>query len=385
VLAKANSAKNEFLSRMSHELRTPLNAVLGFAQLLNLDTLTSDQQTAVNQIMNGGHLLLQLIDDVLDIAQIENDRLNLSVEAVALSEFLTDVVQLVRPLAEAAGVTIDYQSKKIAVEYVHADQRRLRQVLLNLLSNAIKYNRRGGRVSVTADVLENSLVNIAVTDTGMGIRSEHLPRLFTPFDRLGAEATGIEGTGVGLALAHRLMTIMGGGLSALSESGSGSTFIATIPTAVDPQRVLRNLPAAPSGPPLDAAFEPIVPSKTVLYIEDNMSNVRLMEQLVSRRPEWRLITAGHGALGLELATASPPDLVLLDLNLPDIDGAEVLSRLRATPVTSKVRVVVVSADANPHQIRALTAAGADGYLTKPLAVQELFRTLDWQPSMPAPA
>jgi PAS domain S-box-containing protein len=385
VLDKANSAKNEFLSRMSHELRTPLNAVLGFAQLLNLDTLSSDQQTAVNQIMNGGHLLLQLIDDVLDIAQIENDRLNLSVEAIALSELLTEVIQLVRPLAATAHVTIEYHSENIAVEYVHADQRRLRQVLLNLLSNAIKYNRRGGRVSVTAEVLENSLVNIAVTDTGMGIRSEHLPRLFTPFDRLGAEATGIEGTGVGLALAHRLMTIMGGGLSALSESGSGSTFIATIPAAVDPQRVLRNLPAAPSGPPLDAAFEPIVPSKTVLYIEDNMSNVRLMEQLVSRRPEWRLITAGHGALGLELATASPPDLVLLDLNLPDIDGAEVLSRLRATPVTSKVRVVVVSADANPHQIRALTAAGADGYLTKPLAVQELFRTLDWQPSMPAPA
>ncbi|MEP6562853.1 MAG: PAS domain S-box protein, partial [Nakamurella sp.] len=242
LLAKANSAKNEFLSRMSHELRTPLNAVLGFAQLLDLDELSEDQQTAVNQIMNGGHLLLQLIDDVLDIAQIENDRLNLSVEAVALSEFLAEVVELVRPLAAAAGVTVDYRSENIAVEYVHADQRRLRQVLLNLLSNAIKYNRRGGRVSVTADVMQNSLVNIAVTDTGLGIRKEHLPRLFTPFDRLGAEATGIQGTGVGLALAHRLMTIMGGGLSAVSESGSGSTFIATIPSAADPHRVLRTLP-----------------------------------------------------------------------------------------------------------------------------------------------
>ena len=382
VLAKANSAKNEFLSRMSHELRTPLNAVLGFAQLLNMDTLTNDQQAAVNQIMNGGHLLLQLIDDVLDIAQIENDRLNLSVEAVALSEILTDAVQLVRPLATAAGVTIDYDSRTIAVEYVHADQRRLRQVLLNLLSNAIKYNRRGGRVSVTAVVLDNSLVNIAVTDTGMGIRSEHLPRLFTPFDRLGAEATGIEGTGVGLALAHRLMTIMGGGLSALSESGSGSTFIATIPAAADPHRVLRTLPEPPN-PPHEADAEPVVPSKTVLYIEDNMSNVRLMEQLVARRPQWRLITAGHGALGLELALASPPDLVLLDLNLPDTGGDEILSRLRDAPATSKVRIVVVSADANPHQIRKIKEAGADGYLTKPLAVQELFRTLDWQPSTPS--
>ncbi|MET0862940.1 MAG: PAS domain S-box protein [Nakamurella sp.] len=381
VLAKANSAKNEFLSRMSHELRTPLNAVLGFAQLLNLDTLTGDQQTAVNQIMNGGHLLLELIDDVLDIAQIENDRLNLSVEAVALNEFLTDVIQLVRPLAAAAGVTIDYQPKSIAVEYVHADQRRLRQVLLNLLSNAIKYNRRGGTVSITAEVLANQLVNIAVTDTGMGIRSEHLPRLFTPFDRLGAEATGIEGTGVGLALAHRLMTIMGGGLSAVSESGSGSTFIATIPTATDPHRVLQTLPAPP-GPPLGATTDTSMPAMTVLYIEDNMSNVRLMEQLVARRPQWRLISAGHGALGLELATASPPDLVLLDLNLPDIGGAEVLSRLRSTPATSKIRVVVVSADANPHQIRTLKEAGADGYLTKPLAVQELFATLDAQLGMP---
>ena len=381
-LDRANSAKNEFLSRMSHELRTPLNAVLGFAQLLDLDELRDDQQTAVNQILNGGHLLLQLIDDVLDIATIESDRLSLSVEAVALSEFLADVVDLVRPLAAAANVNLEYRSERIAIEYVHADQRRLRQVLLNLLSNAIKYNRAGGRVSVTAEVMEDSLVNILVKDTGVGIRTEHLPRLFTPFDRLGAEATGIAGTGVGLALAHRLMTTMGGGLSALSESGSGSTFIATIPAAPNPHHVLRNLPAEPA-PPSNSDDGPNLPSRTVLYIEDNVSNVRLMEQLIGRRPGWRLVIAGHGVLGLELATASPPDLVLLDLNLPDMDGAEVLARLRADPATSRVRIVLVSADANPHQIQRLRDAGADGYLTKPLAVQEVFEMLDSHLSGPA--
>jgi PAS domain S-box-containing protein len=381
LMEKANSAKNEFLSRMSHELRTPLNAVLGFAQLLDLDPLREDQQASVNQILNGGRLLLQLIDDVLDIAKIESDRLSLSVEAVALSEFLADVVDLVRPMAAGAGVTLDYRSEDIAIEYVHADQRRLRQVLLNLLSNAIKYNRVGGRVSVSAEVMENSLVNILVKDTGMGIRREYLPRLFTPFDRLGAEATGIEGTGVGLALSHRLMTTMGGHLSALSESGSGSTFIATIPAAADPNRVLRDLPAPSAFPPM-AHDDQIVPSRTALYIEDNVSNTRLMEQLVGRRSGWRLITAGHGVLGLELAQASPPDLILLDLNLPDMDGAEVLSRLRAEPRTSKVRIVLVSADANPHQIQRLRDAGADGYLTKPLLVQDVFEMLDWQAAKP---
>jgi PAS domain S-box-containing protein len=245
-LARANAAKNDFLARMSHELRTPLNAVLGFAQLLDLDDLTDDQHAAVRQISKGGKHLVELIDDVLDIAKIEKDQLDLSIEAFPLSAVITDTVQLIRPLADAARVRLEYQDENTTDRYVLVDQRRLRQVLLNLLSNAIKYNRPAGRVSISTALSEHGQVAIAVTDTGLGIRSDQLPRLFTPFDRLGAEATGIEGTGVGLALSRRLMLMMGGDLTAVSQEGSGSTFTVTVPAVSDSPPVRVCPSAAPA-------------------------------------------------------------------------------------------------------------------------------------------
>ena len=373
---KANAAKNEFLSRTSHELRTPLNAVLGFAQLLELDTLTltADQQDSVGHILHGGRHLLGLIDDVLDIAMIESNRMDLSLEPVRISDIITETVNMMTPLADTSGVTMAHQPGSRTDLYVLADSRRLRQVLMNLLSNAIKYNRQGGRIDVHCEESADSLVSILVKDTGRGIRAMDLPRLFTPFDRLGAQATGIEGSGVGLALSNRLMAKMGGTLQASSEMGVGSTFTISIPVATLGSRSVvatRTAAAASSGTAVSGS-----PTKTMVYIEDNISNIQLMERLINRHPQWRLIVAEHAAFGLELAASSSPDLVLLDLHLPDMDGIDVLLQLRADPQTHDIPIVVISADANPRQINRLLAAGAHQYLTKPLVVAEVVELLN---------
>jgi PAS domain S-box-containing protein len=373
---KANAAKSEFLSRMSHELRTPLNAVLGFAQLLELDELSEGQHAAVKHILRGGRHLVALIDDVLDIAKIESDRLELSLEAVLLSELLSETVALMTPVAAAAHVRLSYRQSENAGRHVHGDSRRLRQVVLNLISNAIKYNRTGGRVEVRCEFSDSVNLDIVVQDTGIGIPADELPRLFTPFDRLGAQTSAVEGSGVGLALSRRLMTTMGGTLRATSEVGMGSIFIASIPLAPSlpgPQELAVQAP--PAAPP-DTAGEVGRPTLTLLYIEDNNSNIKLMEQLLGHRPGWSMITAKTGNLGLELATARPPDMVLLDLHLPDVNGIDVLHRLRADPRTNGVRVVIVSADANPNQMNRLLAAGAYAYLTKPLDVARMLTLLD---------
>lgn len=372
---KANAAKNEFLSRMSHELRTPLNAVLGFAQLLEMDA-GPEQQDAVKQILRGGYHLLGLIDDVLDISKIENDRLDMSLELVPISELLTETVELMTPQADAAGVRLRFVTSTSAGRPVHADQRRLRQVLLNLLSNAIKYNRHGGSVEVSCEAAGPTTLAINVQDSGRGIRTEDLPRLFTPFDRLDAAGTGIDGSGVGLALSRRLMTLMGGTLTATSQAGIGSIFTAGIPFATEQwaepaAAVAGLLPKTQLGPEPTA-----IPTRTLLYVEDNSPNIHLMEQLVTRRPPWQLLVAGHGELGLELAASTQPELILLDLHLPDMHGIDILHRLRSEPATMDLKVVVLSADANPHQISRLLAAGASAYLTKPLDVGKVLEFLD---------
>ena len=371
---RANTAKNEFLSRMSHELRTPLNAVLGFAQLLELDHLGADQVNAVHHILRGGRHLLGLIDDVLDISKIEGDRLETSLELVPVSRLISETVELMSPLASAANVVLHHDVAVAANRPVRADHRRLRQVVLNLISNAIKYNRPGGRVDISCALTTPTHLDIVVRDNGRGIRAEHLPRLFVPFDRLDYASSDIEGTGVGLALSYRLMAHMDGSLTASSEFGVGSVFTASIPLATGSDV------AAPSSsaPTLhdDSRDRSDRPARTMLYIEDNSSNIDLMEQLVGRRAEWTMVVAGHGALGLELAASNAPDLVLLDLHLPDMDGIDVLHRLQADARTHHLAVVVISADASPNQIDRLLASGAQAYLTKPLMIAELLALLD---------
>ena len=366
----ANRSKSEFLSRMSHELRTPLNAVLGFAQLLELDALEPSQRESVSHILKGGRHLLDLINEVLDITRIETGNFSLSPEPVHAGDVVGDVVDLMRPLAQHHGISMTADEALACPSFVVADAQRLRQILLNLVSNAVKYNRVGGSVTIGCEEVGDDL-RITVADTGAGIDAESLPRLFTPFERLGAEHTDIEGTGVGLALSRRLAEVMGGTLDVESVVGRGSRFWIQLPRAADPM-------------PDDAELAPVepvatgdeTPGRKVLYIEDNLSNVRLVERVFEARGGLELMTASQGRMGVDLARQHQPSLVLLDLHLPDINGDEVLRQLQADPVTADIPVVMLSADATLGQTRRLLGAGARAYLTKPLDVRALLEVLD---------
>ena len=366
---QANASKSEFLSRMSHELRTPLNAVLGFAQLLELDSLNAEQAESVEQILKAGHHLLNLINEVLDISRIESGRLSLSPEPVQVRELLEECSELIRSLAAQRQIVLEADLAALEDCYVLADRQRLKQVVLNLLSNAVKYNREEGRVTVTTAAAEGDRLRIYVRDTGPGISHEKLPRLFTPFDRLGAEQTGIEGTGLGLALAQRLAEAMQGGIGVTSDAGIGSDFWVELPLAETPEAE-----AVPTHA-VHAEEGSIAQTKTVLYIEDNVSNYRLIERLLSRWPAVRLISAMQGTLGLDLVRQHRPDLILLDLHLPDISGDAVLRRLQTDPLTREIPVILISADATSGQIERLLGAGAQVYLTKPIDVRQFLSTV----------
>ena len=369
----ANRSKSEFLSRMSHELRTPLNAVLGFGQLLELDELTADQQHAVDQITKGGRHLLDLINEILDISQIESGHLTLAVEAVPLREAICESVDLVRPLAAERGVHLVDGTDSAGLDLVaQADRQRLKQILLNLLGNGIKYNWTGGSVAINVAPGTDGRARIEVSDTGPGIPAEHLDLLFTPFERLGAQRTTIEGTGIGLALSRRLAEAMGGTVGVQSTVGEGSTFWVELPAGA---------PEAAPGPERGTAPPPGLPplpahAPTVLHIEDKLANLQLIDRVLAHRPGLRLIPAMQGRLGLELARQHRPMLVLLDRDLADISGEEVLRRLRADPATATTPVVIISADAMPAQVRRLLAEGASAYLTKPIDVQQLLGIVD---------
>ncbi len=364
----ANRAKSEFLSLMSHDLRTPLNAILGFAQLLEGEPLTPAQADHVSHILVGGRHLLALISDVLDITRIESGQLGLSVEPVAAREFVLGAVDLVRPLAQQRGITlhVDDVFEGVAVK---ADGQRFNQILLNLLSNAVKYNRTGGAVSVSGLRVENGCYRITVTDTGIGLSDAQRARLFRPFERLGAEQTAVEGTGLGLALSRALADAMGGSLGVSSASGRGSTFWVDLPEA-------DAMPEAPAAGARDLPY--IAPTRggLVLYVEDNLSNVRLLQRILERRPGVELLHAGTGADGIALARDRRPDLVLLDVHLPDTSGQHVLRAMAADPRSRDIPKVMVTADATPGLARRLEAEGALASLTKPLNVAEVLRLVD---------
>jgi len=370
----ANRSKSEFLSRMSHELRTPLNAVLGFAQLLELDELDDSQKESVDQILRGGRHLLDLINEVLDITRIESGRLDLSPEPVLAADVVTEVIDLTRPLAARAGVLLVAPERGAEWDlHVLADRQRLKQILLNLVANAIKYNRRGGSVSLSCGSVDPGRMQLRVTDTGPGIAAEDLDRVFMPFERLGAERTDVEGTGIGLALSRRLAETMGGTIEAVSTVGSGSSFWVELPIVESPIERLERLTA---GGDVEPVVAPSGPGRTVLYVEDNVSNLRLVERILGEVDGFELISSMEGRLGFELAREHQPALVLLDLHLPDMRGEEVLHELANDPATASIPVVVVSADATSGQVRRLLDAGAAAYLTKPLDVRELLRLLD---------
>jgi signal transduction histidine kinase/ActR/RegA family two-component response regulator len=378
---KANAAKSEYLSRMSHELRTPLNAILGFAQLLELEDLTEEQNENLHFILNAARHLLALINEVLDIAAIEAGRLPLSLEPVAVADVVAEAVSLIRPLADQHQVLLVSPPVSCQV-HVMGDRQRLKQILLNLLSNAVKYNRQGGRVELECGPAGDDRMRIQVADTGPGIAPEAIDQLFVPFERLGSEQTGVEGAGLGLPLSRRLAEAMGGTLEVATTIGQGSRFFVELPQAEGPvQRAERQQeleePAQPDPEPTSEL--------TVLYIEDNLSNLQLVERVLSRRPGVRLISAMRPQLGLELAAEHDPDLILLDLHLPDMPGQEVFRRLQAEPRTAQVPVVVLSADARPSLIDELLAQGVRAFMTKPLDVKELLELLQTIATERAPA
>jgi PAS domain S-box-containing protein len=367
---RANRAKSEFLSRMSHELRTPLNAILGFGQLLEMEEIESEEQRdSVDQIMKAGRHLLALVDEVLDIARIEAGRLALTPESVDVAEVLNEAWDLVRPRAVQRRIQRVGQVLS-CTRWVYADRQRLKQVVLNLMSNALKFTPDGSAVTVSCAQPREGYLRILIADSGPGIAQDKLDRLFRPFERLDAEQTGIEGTGIGLALSKALIEAMDGAIGVLTEEGKGATFWVELPLdafagAVD----------VPDGESPSEWEESDL--RTILYIEDSPSSFELVKRILTREPSYRLLSAAiQGGLGLELAAEHVPDLILLDLNLPDMPAEEVLRRLRKDPHVAHVPVIVITANAADRRRDRLIAAGADGYLSKPLDVEQFLRTIE---------
>ena len=370
----ATQAKNAFLSSTSHELRTPLNAVLGFAQLLQLSDLSQEDQEAVERILAAGRHLLALINELIDIARIESGEFSLSVEPVAVQPVVQETCQLMAPLAADRSITISQHCPWPGLA-VKADRQRLRQILVNLVSNAIKYNHEGGTVTLTCQAASPGQASLTVADTGPGIPAADLGRIFDPFERLGAEQTVIEGTGIGLPLARAFAEAMGGHLTAASAPGEGTTFTVTLPRTPDMVQAPEH-DTTPVPVPRTATDDPARADIRILYIEDNPANIEVVSRFLKTRPGVRLQSVTSGQAGLTAAAVELPDLILLDLHLPGLHGDEVLRRLRANPATAGIPVAILSAEASPAIIRQMRARGVIAYLTKPLELTELGQLLD---------
>lgn len=374
---KASMAKSEFLSRMSHELRTPMNAILGFAQLLEMGDLSAGQKKGVNHIMKSGKHLLDLINEVLDITRIEAGRITMSIEPVQVSGVLEEMMDVFRLQAQDRQITLTIAEGPCNTGFIRSDRQRLKQILLNLINNAIKYNIPGGSVKIIAegrsgDTEPEKRIRISVTDTGIGLAEEDLPKLFVPFERVGAEKTTTEGTGLGLAVVKRLVDAMGGKLGVESKPGKGSTFWFELPQSRNPGESFDQIKKNNTVDQPSAAK-----TGTVLYIEDNKSNIELVEQIIAiHRRGIRLIVSMEGLLAMDLALSNQPDLILLDLDLPDVHGSKVMELLKAHEGTREIPVVIISANAMPYQLNKLLEAGARYYLTKPLDVNDFLNVVD---------
>ena len=370
----ANRAKTDFLSSMSHELRTPLNAILGFAQLLESGSPspTPPQKRSIDQILKAGWYLLELINEILDLALIESGKVTLSREPVSLVEVMLECRAMIEPQAQKRGIGMTFP-RFDTPHFVKADRTRVKQVLINLLFNAIKYNKPGGAVAVGWALSPPDSIRISVRDTGAGLAPEQLAQLFQPFNRLGKEASAEEGTGIGLVVTKRLVELMGGTIGVESTVGQGSVFWVELTLTAAPQLAVREAeraamvrPGLPDG----------TPPRTLLYVEDNPANLELVEQLVARRPDLRLLSAADGILGIEFARAYLPEVILMDINLPGISGIEALKILRADPSTAHIPIIALSANAVPGDIQRSLEAGFFNYLTKPIKVNQFMEALD---------
>ena len=373
VADKANLAKSDFLSSMSHELRTPLSAILGFAQLIESGSPlpTPSQKRSIEQILKAGWYLLELINEILDLSQIESGKLPLSLEPISLNEVVRECQAMIEPQARKRGIGVTFPRLRMPL-YVKADRTRVKQVLINLLSNAIKYNKAGG--SVIVDYIESTpgRIRICVKDTGEGLSPDKLMQLFQPFNRLGKEAGVEEGTGIGLMVSKRLVELMKGEIGVESTIGVGSVFWIDLNLTAEPRRAAAAKPTAVAQAQVQAGAQ----LRTLLYVEDNPANLMLVEDLIARRPDIRLLSATDGNGGIKIARASRPDMILMDINLPGISGIQALKILRADPATAHIPVVALSANAIPRDIEKGLAAGFFRYLTKPIKVNEFMDTLD---------
>ncbi|MBD8532862.1 MULTISPECIES: ATP-binding protein [unclassified Massilia] len=370
---KANQAKSAFLSSMSHELRTPLNAILGFAQILtsqSLPTSEAQKKEFASHILKSGRHLLTLINEILDLAKVESGTITLSMEPVALGEILDECQSMIEPLAAARGIRMLFPQQVGAV--LLADRTRLKQVLLNLLSNAIKYNRDAGAVVLDCAQAGPNRLRISIQDTGMGLRPEQVDNLFQPFNRLGQEAGAQEGTGIGLVVTRRLVELMDGTIDVSSSPGVGSVFTielgTTAPLTTNANAGVQREAAAATGAS-DA-------SHLLLYVEDNPANLKLVEEIVRFRPDLRLLAAGDGPLGLSLARAHHPEIILMDVNLPGMSGLEVLAQLQREPATKDIPVIALTANAMPRDVERGIAAGFFRYLTKPIDIDQFNEVID---------
>jgi signal transduction histidine kinase/ActR/RegA family two-component response regulator len=371
---KANLAKSNFLSGMSHELRTPLNAILGFAQLLESGdpAPTPSQKRNIDQILKAGWYLLELINEILDLALIESGKLTLSAESVALAQIMSECRALIESQAQMRGISMTFPKFKTAY-FIKADRTRMKQILINLLFNAIKYNKPGGAVEVEIKPAGRHSIRICVRDTGEGLSPAQLTQLFQPFNRLGKEASAVEGTGIGLVMTKRLIEMMGGAIGVSSTVGIGTEFWVEIGLTGAPQI---------TGNDLDQASIPYsdipdgAPIRTILYVEDNPANLELVEQIVARRSDLRLLSAADGEIGLEYARAYLPTLILMDINLPGISGIDAMNALKADPATAHIPIIALSANAVPRDIDKAIEAGFSDYLTKPINVARFMTVLD---------
>lgn len=371
---KANLAKSDFLSSMSHELRSPLNAILGFAQLMESASPapTDSQAESIDQILQSGWHLLKLINEILDLAAIESGKVSLSLEPVSLTEIMSECEAMMEPQAQERGIRLTFPEFD-SPSFVWADQTRLKQVMINLLSNAIKYNKERGSVVVDCTPINQERMRISVKDTGEGLIPEQLKQLFQPFNRLGQEATKIAGTGIGLVVTKQLTELMSGVLGVESSLGVGSVFWVEMRSTAAPETDI-------GVNEVESQVQPPVPTdgprRTLLYVEDNPANMRLVEQLIARRPDLEMMTAVNGTLGIELARTSLPDVILMDINLPGISGTEAMKILQQDSTTAHIPVVAVSANAMPLDIAAGLEAGFFNYLTKPIKFKEFMDTLN---------
>jgi CheY-like chemotaxis protein len=374
VAEKANLAKSDFLSSMSHELRTPLSAILGFAQLVESGTPqpTPNQKRSIDQILKAGWYLLELINEILDLALIESGKLSMSLEPVSLPEVMHECETMIEPEARKHSIGVTFTDFDIPC-FIEADRTRVKQVLINLLSNAIKYNKAGGTVLVESVLKGTESVRINVRDTGAGLSPKQLTQLFQPFNRLGQESSGEQGTGIGLVVSKRLVELMGGNIGVDSTVGVGSVFWIEMNLINKPHTPVYSIETE------TATIEHVEgdePTFTLLYVEDNPANMMLVEDIIARRPDIRLLTARNGKSGIELARASLPDVILMDINLPGISGIDAMKILAIDLTTAHIPVVALSANAMPRDIEKGLEAGFFRYLTKPINVIEFMTTLE---------